>query len=342
MKKVALALSSGGPRGFAYIGAIEELLSRGYEITSVAGTSAGSLIGGIYAAGGLDAFKEWLYELDPVKVIALMDFSISKNYLVKGDRIIKVIKERVPEVNIEDLPIPFAAVATDLYTGEEIVFRDGPLFEAIRASISVPSMFRPVRWKGRTLVDGGMVNTLPLNRVQRVEGDILIGFNVNRIDAESIGAFLANRNSIFENEAARIKEAKMVIKDTLSASPKDVLEKVKSAGERGGELLKEQLASQKKERQLILSGKEKRLPVNADDNYASILQRSFGIMNHTIAQMGIALCPPDIIVDLPFDSYHGVYGYSHAKEIAETGRHLMSQALDQYEKLSRNTSHAIS
>ena len=342
MKKVALALSSGGPRGFAYIGAIEELLSRGYEITSVAGTSAGSLIGGIYAAGGLDAFKEWLYELDPVKVIALMDFSISKNYLVKGDRIIKVIKERVPEVNIEDLPIPFAAVATDLYTGEEIVFREGPLFEAIRASISVPSMFRPVRWKGRTLVDGGMVNTLPLNRVQRVEGDILIGFNVNRIDAESRGAFLANRNSISENEAARIKEAKMVIKDTLSASPKDVLEKVKSAGERGGELLKEQLASQKKERQLLLSGKEKRLPVNADDNYASILQRSFGIMNHTIAQMGIALCPPDIIVDLPFDSYHGVYGYSHAKEIAETGRHIMSQALDQYEKLSRNTSHAIS
>ena len=342
MKKVALALSSGGPRGFAYIGAIEELLSRGYEITSVAGTSAGSLIGGIYAAGGLDAFKEWLYELDPVKVIALMDFSISKNYLVKGDRIIKVIKERVPEVNIEDLPIPFAAVATDLYTGEEIVFREGPLFEAIRASISVPSMFRPVRWKGRTLVDGGMVNTLPLNRVQRVEGDILIGFNVNRIDAESIGAFLANRNSISENEAARIKEAKMVIKDTLSASPKDVLAKVKSAGERGGELLKEQLASQKKERQLLLSGKEKRLPVNADDNYASILQRSFGIMNHTIAQMGIALCPPDIIVNLPFDSYHGVYGYSHAKEIAETGRHLMSQALDQYEKLSRNTSHAIS
>ena len=96
------------------------------------------------------------------------------------------------------------------------------------------------------------------------------------------------------------------------------------------------------ERQLLLSGKEKRLPGNADDNYASILQRSFGIMNHTIAQMGIALCPPDIIVDLPFDSYHGVYGYSHAKEIAETGRHLMSQALDQYEKLSRNTSHAIS
>ena len=331
MKKVALALSSGGPRGFAYIGAIEELLSRGYEISSVAGTSAGSLIGGIYAAGGLDAFKEWLYGLDPVKIIALMDFSISKNHLVKGERIIRVIKERVPEVNIEDLPIPFAAVATDLYTGEEVVFREGPLFEAIRASISIPSMFRPVKWKGHTLVDGGMVNTFPLNRVRRTEGDILIGFNVNRIDAETIRSFLADRNSISEDEAARIEEVKMVIRDTLSAAPKDMLERVKSAGERGGELLREQLASQKKERQLIDSGKEKRLPVNADDNYASILERSFGIMNHTIAQMGIALCPPDILVDLPLDSYHGVYGYSHAKEIAETGRRLMSQALDRYE-----------
>ena len=105
MKKVALALSSGGPRGFAYIGAIEELIARGYEITSIAGTSAGSLVGGIYAAGGLDAFKEWLYGLDPVKVVSLMDFSISKNYLVKGERVIRAIKERVPEVNIEDLPI---------------------------------------------------------------------------------------------------------------------------------------------------------------------------------------------------------------------------------------------
>ena len=99
-KKVALALASGGPRGFAYIGAIEELLDRGYEISSVAGVSAGSLVSGIYAAGGLQAFKEWLFGLDPVKVVALMDFSVSKNYLVKGEKVISAIKERVPDVNI--------------------------------------------------------------------------------------------------------------------------------------------------------------------------------------------------------------------------------------------------
>ena len=198
MKKVALALASGGPRGFAYIGAIEELQSRGYEITSVSGTSAGALVGGIFAAGGMQAFKEWLYSLDPVKVMKLMDFSISKNYLVKGDRVIKAIRERVPEVNIEDLPIPFSAVATDLFTGEEVVFREGSLFNAIRASISIPSMFRPVKWKGRTLVDGGMVNTFPLNRVQRTPGDILVGFNVNQIDAAEIQGFLDSRAAIEE------------------------------------------------------------------------------------------------------------------------------------------------
>ncbi len=320
MKKVALALSSGGPRGFAYIGAIEELLSRGYEISSVAGSSAGSLVGGIFAAGGLEAFKEWLYSLDPVKVISLMDFSISRNYLVKGERVIRAIKERVPEVNIEDLPIPFTAIATDLYTGEEILFREGPLFDAIRASISVPSMFRPVKWNGRTLVDGGMVNTLPLNRVSRTEGDILVGFNVNRIDKEGIGSFISARNALADGEAAMIAKARTMLKDSQAVK------------EKGMELIKEALASQKIERHLIAKGKENNIPVDADNNYASILLRSFGIMNHTIAQMGIELCPPDILVSLPYDSFHGVYGYSHAEEIVEAGRSLMAKALDDYEK----------
>ncbi|MBO6237880.1 MAG: patatin-like phospholipase family protein, partial [Bacteroidales bacterium] len=169
-KNVALALSSGGPRGFAYIGAIEVLQERGYTITSVSGTSAGALVGGIFAAGGMDAFKQWLCALDPVQVVKLMDFTPSRNYLVKGDKVIRAIKSRVPDVRIEDLPIPFTAVATDLFTGEEIIFREGPLFDAIRASISIPSMFRPVKWQGRTLVDGGLVNTFPLNRVERRDG----------------------------------------------------------------------------------------------------------------------------------------------------------------------------
>lgn len=331
MKNVALALSSGGPRGFAYIGAIEELLDRGYSITSVAGSSAGSLIGGVYAAGGLEAFKEWLYGLDPVQVVALMDFSLSRNYLVKGDRVMNEIRKRVPEVRIEDLPIPFTAVATDLHTGEEVVLREGPLFEAIRASISIPSMFRPVRRKGRTLIDGGMVNTFPLNRVRRIEGDILVGFNVNRIDAEQIHAFLKSRRTLAESDAQAREETKAFLKDALPSDTAELLEKVRQ----GGQLIKEHLALQKKEKQLLAQGKEDHIPVSADDNYVSILQRSFGIMNHTIARLGAELCPPDILVELPFDSYHGVYGYSHAKEIAQVGRRLMAEALDRFESAER-------
>ena len=299
MKNVALALASGGPRGFAFIGAIEELLKRGYRITSIAGTSAGSLVGGIYAAGGLQEFKEWLFGLDPLKVVSLMDFTVSKQYLVKGERVMDAIKERVPEVNIEDLPIPFAAVATDLYTGEEVVFREGPLFEAIRASISIPSMFKPVKWKGRTLVDGGMVNTFPLNRVERTPGDILVGFNVNQIDAAEIQGFLDSRAALTQG------------RDEMS--------------------LLSRIQNDLQAFRLNADGRDSWIPVGADDNYASILQRSFGIMNCTIARMGIELAKPDILVDLPFDSYHGVYGYSHAQEICEKGRELMAAALDKYE-----------
>ena len=299
-KKVALALASGGPRGFAYIGAIEELQARGYTITSVAGASAGSLVGGIFAAGGLEAFKEWLFGLDPVQIMTLMDFSVSRNYLVKGEKVIAAIQERVPNVNIEDLPIPFTAIATDLFTGEEVIFREGPLFQAIRASISIPSMFKPVKWKGRTLVDGGMVNTFPLNRVARTPGDILVGFNVNQIDAAEIQGFLDSRAALLSR---RTEENSLIgrIQAGLQA------------------------------RMLDADGRESWIPVRADDNFASILQRSFGIMNCTIARMGIELTPPDILVSLPYDSYHGVYGYSHAPEIVAIGRQLMAEALDRYE-----------
>lgn len=299
MKKVALALASGGPRGFAYIGAIEELQRRGYTITSIAGASAGALVGGIFAAGGMEAFKQWLVQLDPVQVMAQVDISFSRNSLVKGQKIMETIQKRVPEVMIEDLPIPFTAVATDLYTGEEVVFREGPLFEAIRASISIPSMFSPVKWQGRTLVDGGIANTFPLNRVARTEGDILVGFNVNEIDAALIQGFLDSKAELQKSKAQ-----------------KPLLQRVETTLQ---------------EIRMDADGREGWIPVGAGDNLGTVLQRSFGIMNSTIARMGIALTPPDILVSLPYDSYHGVYGYTHAPEIIEKGRTLMAAALDRYE-----------
>lgn len=330
MKNVALALSSGGPRGFAYIGAIEVLQKRGYRITSVAGSSAGALVGGIFAAGGLTPFKEWLYGLDPVQVVSLMDFAPSRNSLVKGDKIIRAIKERVPDVRIEDLPIPFAAVASDLFTGEEVVFREGPLFTAIRASISIPSMFRPVKWRGHTLVDGGLVNTFPLDLVARGGDDILVGFNVNRIDAEGITSYMKTRAAITETGELLRERAQTRLKDTL-ASDAALLQKVRKAGAAGGRMIRERIDAGRLDRRLEAAARENNIPLDAADSYASVLQRSFGIMNHTIARLQIELYKPDILVNLPFDSYHGVYGYSHAEEIVQEGRTLMNEALDRYE-----------
>ena len=218
-KDVALVLSSGGPRGWAYIGAIEELLSRGYRIKSVAGTSIGSLIGGIFAAGKMEEVKEWLFSLDAWKVFSLMDLSLSKNHLVKGDKVISALKEIVPNVNIEDLDIPYCAVAADLYTGEEVVFDRGPLFDAVRASISIPSLFRPVKYGFRTLVDGGIVNTMPIDKVKRHSGDILVAFDVNDIDTEGI------RNSIIAE--AREIEDRAEKERQLSLETKTVIDAVK-------------------------------------------------------------------------------------------------------------------
>ena len=184
-KDVALALSSGGARGLAHIGAIEELLSHGYRITSIAGCSMGALIGGVYAAGKLSEFREWMKTIDKKRMLELIDFSLSINHLVKGDRIIEAIMEFVPDVAIEDLPIPYCAVATDLASGREVVFSKGSLFEAIRASISLPSFYKPVERDGMVLIDGGVLNPIPLNRVKRQKGDILVGVDVNGHDYKS-------------------------------------------------------------------------------------------------------------------------------------------------------------
>ena len=184
-RDVALALSSGGARGLAHIGAIEVLKEQGYNITSIAGCSMGALIGGVYAAGKLEAFREWMKTIDRKKMLELTDFSISFNHFAKGTRIIEAIMEFVPDVSIEDLPIPYCAVATDWKTGREVVFDKGSLFQAIRASISLPSFYEPVLRDGMILIDGGVTNPLPLNRVVRRDGDILIGVDVSGHDYET-------------------------------------------------------------------------------------------------------------------------------------------------------------
>ena len=178
-KNVALVLSGGGARGFAHIGAIKVLEQQGYTITSVAGTSMGALVGGIYAAGQLPQFEEWATTLDKLEVLRLIDVTISSRGLVKGKKVIEKMKEIVPDRNIEDLLIPYCAVATDILRGIEKVFTSGDLFDAIRASISIPTLFQPFLIDNSYYVDGGLVNPVPINRVKRNKGDILAVVSVD-------------------------------------------------------------------------------------------------------------------------------------------------------------------
>lgn len=323
-KEVALVLSSGGPRGFAYIGAIEELERRGYSITSIAGTSIGSLIGGIHAAGRLNELKAWLYDLDSWKVFTLMDLSIGKNHLLKGDKLIHAIKQIVPEIDIEDLRIPFKAVATDLYTGEEVVFDSGSLFQAIRASISIPSLFRPVRYGYRTLVDGGIVNTLPLNRVDRTGNDIVVAFNVNDVDVDEIRGNIIDEANHKEEKIKQKKEldneTKAVMESIRNNDTMTFLEKMKLAGHQGRKIIEHAINDDGDEEGYELG-----------ENYYGILSRTFSLMNHINSRQSIDMYKPDIVVNMPFDAYGDISDYAKADEIAEAGRILMKTALDRYE-----------
>ena len=263
-KRAALVLAGGGARGVAHIGAIEELESQGFEITAVAGTSMGALVGGVYASGHLEPFREWMCALDKYKVFSLVDFALSTEGLVKGDRVMEAMKALVPDMDIERMPVPFTAVAADLLTGDEVVLDRGGLYDAIRASISIPSVFRPVHRDGRVLIDGGTVNPLPLNRVRREEGDLLIAVDVS---------------ARFEAHPAE--------------------------------------------------------RTNASLNYYKVLIASSQIMQQRITQLMCRLYMPDIMVEMPADSY-GIFEFYRSGEIVEAGRRATRAALERYGNRTEN------
>jgi len=179
---VSLVLSSGGARGLAHIGAIEELEASGYVIDAVVGCSMGALIGGLYATGQLPKVKDWFLSLTLSDMLSLTDISLNGEYLMKGEKIIDAIKEIVPDQRIEDLPIPFKCVATDINKGVTVVFDHGSLFDAMRASISIPMVFKPVEYKGTVLVDGGILNPLPIDLAQKAADEIVVSVNVSAVN----------------------------------------------------------------------------------------------------------------------------------------------------------------
>ena len=177
--RVALALGSGGAKGLAHIGAIEALEVAGYAIVAIAGSSMGALVGGIYAAGRLGIYRDWVTSLAKMDVLRLVDWTLSGPGLIKGERIIGALRELVGEVDIEQLAIPFTAVATDLERQREVWISSGPLFEAIRASIAIPTLFHPHLLHGRRLVDGGLLNPVPVTPLLRERFDYLVVVSVD-------------------------------------------------------------------------------------------------------------------------------------------------------------------
>jgi len=177
-QNVALVLSSGGSRGLAHIGVINELEKQGFQISSVSGSSIGAVIGGLYAMGKIEEYTEWVSSFNKKDVWGFMDFTLASNGLLKGERVFDKMKTFIPDMNIEDMPIPFAAVATDILHEKEVVFTKGSFYEAIRASVAIPAVFTPVKYTDTILVDGGILNPIPIEYVSRKNGDLLIVVNL--------------------------------------------------------------------------------------------------------------------------------------------------------------------
>lgn len=178
-KNLSLVLGSGGARGLAHIGVIRALEEHGYRIRSIAGCSMGALVGGIHAAGKLADYEAWVRGIDKFDIFSILDFSIGRGGLVQGKKLMATLRELVGETLIEELPVSFTAVAADIVREREVWISRGPLFDAVRASISMPLFFTPVKVNGVTLIDGSVFNPVPIAPTFRDQTDLTIAVNLN-------------------------------------------------------------------------------------------------------------------------------------------------------------------
>ncbi len=178
-RKIGLALSSGMGRGWAHIGALRALRGLGIPIDIVAGCSAGALIGGCYLAGKLDELENWAISLNKRKIVGYFDLHVGRGGLIKGERLVGELRGLIGPLRIEDLRIPYIAIATDLVTGHEIWLQQGDLTEALRASFSLPGLLPPIELEGRLLADGALVDPLPVAACRALGADMVIAVNLN-------------------------------------------------------------------------------------------------------------------------------------------------------------------
>ena len=306
-KRVALVLGSGGARGLAHIGAIEALEERGYTITSIAGCSMGSIIAGMYAAGQLKEAKEWFLSVDKQLILRMMDINLlSGNSLVKGQRIIEELQKVVPDRPIEQLNIPCTIVASDLVSTEEVVFRTGSLFEAVRASISIPLFFAPVQMGERLLVDGGILNPLPLHAIERTEGDILVAADISGKDSMPLDMQMPDPIDV-EGKLAELTDRGIPV-------PKSWENQLRQLGKRVDDIRQRRAAD-----------------IGRKFSFVSMLDRMSDMQIQQNTILACQLTPPDVHSVMRQYAYN-TFDFDKAEQIIAHGKQLMNEALDRYEK----------
>ncbi|MDN5923373.1 MAG: patatin-like phospholipase family protein [Xanthomonadales bacterium] len=306
---VSLVLGGGGARGYAHIGVIEELIARGFDIRSVSGTSMGALIGGIYAAGKLDVYTDWVKPLQRFDVIRLLDWTLSGGGFIKGNRIIALLRELIGEIDISELPIAYTAVAVDLNAHREVWFSDGPLFDAIRASIAIPAIFRPYHYQGRLLVDGGLLNPLPVAPTLRDHNDYTIAVDVNGA-IESLGAGPTKIDADDTTKDTGMLERLLPSADSASEQPPSYREKFAAF-----------IASLHKHHDSV-----------AQPSTFELFMRSLDIVQGTITSLKLAAQPPDLLISVPRNAC-AFYEFHRAEELIELGHIRASEALERWQRL---------
>jgi len=259
---VSLVLGSGGARGLAHIGVIRWLEENNFEIKSISGCSIGSLIGGVYAAGKLDQLEEWMTSLTKTDIASLLDLSWGSGGIFKGDKIINTLVGFLEDIQIENLPLPFTAVAVDIVTEKEVWINSGSLFEAIRASVSLPLFFTPVKSGESILVDGGVLNPVPIAPTFNDDNDLTIAVN--------LGGALLKKNTEIKNG---LDENKAIGKFQY-----DIKSFIDSFNPMGQE------------------------PKIKNWSMHEVADKAFDTMQSTIARLKIASYPPDLEIEIARDA----------------------------------------
>ncbi|OQK16883.1 serine protease [Methyloprofundus sedimenti] len=279
MKSVSLVLGSGGARGLAHIGVIHWLEEHNYRIQSISGCSMGALIGGIYAAGKLDEFEKWVRAITKLEIITLLDISWNKSGLVKGDKIINTLIDLVGDMKIEDLPIKYTAVAADVNEEKEIWINSGRLFDAIRASISLPMLFTPHYYMGAHLIDGGVLNPVPIAPTFSDNTDITLAVNLG-------GKLISNSNAIDINDHQKKKN-----NDGINEKINNYIQQLKNKID---------------------------LPQEIDWGAYEIANQAFDAMQSTIARQKLAAYPPDRSIEIARNAC-GTLEFDRADEMITLG-----------------------